>query len=240
MENDLWLAKEVERAGMVFFLIRTRLDENLKNHKADYPTTYSEANVIKDIRRDCENNLRNSNLSCHIYVISGKIKHTQHWDYPRLLDDMVSKTSGLQRQAMVLSLTANSRKMIEQKYEILKEDIPLQSSMLGLCMSVLGNIVTYINASPAVESNEEMVQVQMFLKSVEKFKEGLNFNVEMLSEISQQYGIPLPKLLAAIKPIMETIDRSIKAVGSSVAPRHILEKIIHSIPLVGNWTSAGA
>ncbi len=235
MEDDLWLAKEVQKAGKVFFLIRTRLDENLKNHKSDYPTTYSETAVIKEIRMDCEKNLRTANLSCHVYIISGKIKHTARWDYPRLLDDMVSKTSGLQRHAMVLSLTANSRRIIELKYEIMKgETIALA---IGTCvaMSILGNLITYANAL-----QEDTAEVEMFLKDVNAFKERFNLNDEMLSEISQQYGIPLPKLLAAIKPVMETTDRSIQAISNSVAPRNTLEKIVHAIPIVGNWTSAGA
>ncbi len=238
MEDDLWLAKEVERARKVFFLVRTRLDENLKNHKADYPTTYSEAAVIKEIRMDCEKNLRRANLSCHVYVISGKINHTTRWDYPRLLDDMISKTSGLQRHAMVLSLTANSRKMIEQKYEMMKQDVKIQSAALCVTMLMFGNLVTFGNAF--FQRYEEKFEVEMFLKYVKEFKERLNLSHEMLSDISQQYGIPLPKLLAAIKPIMETTDRSIQAISSSVTPRHTLEKIIHSIPIVGNWTLAGA
>ncbi len=237
MENDLWLAKEVERSGKVFFLVRTRLDENLKNHKADYPASYSKTKVIKDIRMDCEKNLRRANLSCHVYVISGKIKHSKLGDYPRLLEDMVSKTSGLQRHAMVLSLTANSRRMIEQKYEIMKDDVTKISVAMCVVMSILGNLVTYANA---FQQKGETLEVEMFLDHVREFKGRLNLNKEMLSDISQQYGIPLPKLLAAIAPIMETTDRAVQAISTSVAPRNTLEKIVHSIPIVGNWTSAGA
>ncbi len=237
MENDLWLAKEVERAGKVFFLVRTRLDENLRNEKCDYPITYSEANVIKKIRMECEKHLRRANLRCYIYVISGRINQSKLGDYSRLLEDMVSKTSGLQRHAMVLSLTANSRKMVEQKYEIMKEDVTNISIAMCVGMSLFGNLVTYANA---LQQKEEALEVKMFLDHVREFKERLNLNSEMLSDISQRYGIPLPKLLAAIKPIMETTDRAVQAISSSVAPRYTLEKIVHSIPIVGNWTSAGA
>ncbi len=237
MENDLWLAKEVERSGKVFFLVRTRLDENLKNQKADYPASYSEAKVIKNIRMECEKNIRRASLSCHVHVISGKIKHSKLGDYSRLLEDMVSKTSGLQRHAMVLSLTANSRRMIEQKYEILKKDVKMHSAEVFAYMSILGNLVTYANAS---QQQGEALEVKMFLNQIREFKERLNLNIEKLSDISQQYGIPFPKLMAAIKPIMDTTDRAAQVISNSVAPRHTLEKIVHSIPIVGNWTSAGA
>ncbi len=60
-------------------------------------------------------------------------------------------------------------------------------------------------------------------------------------------GIPMEKLKVAVKPamevavkpVMETTERSIKVISQSVAPNHTFEKILHGIPVLGNFT-AGA
>ncbi len=65
-EKCLWLAQEVEGAGKVYFLVRTQLDEDLKNERTDNPKAFVENNVIRQIRNDCEGNLQSSSIPNNI------------------------------------------------------------------------------------------------------------------------------------------------------------------------------
>ncbi len=233
-ENDLWLAKEVEESGKVFFLVRTHLDVDLKNQKNDYPRTYSETRVIQTARNNCEENLRKSGIVTeNIYVLSGRMKYTTRWDYPLLLVDLVSKSSGIKRHAMVLSLTANSRRIIEQKCHELKPEILKASVGAGFAFTFIGNL-----SAIASFFTTDTPEARIFLDVVNIFKKQLQLDDEHLERLSDEYGIPLQKLMAEVKPVMETTDMSIKLLSQSIKPRHTLEKILHAIPLVGNIASS--
>ncbi len=55
--------------------------------------------------------------------------------------------------------------------------------------------------------------------------------------ISDVYRILMDKLRAAIKPVMETTETTIQVISQSAAPRHMVEKILHGIPVLGHFTS---
>ncbi len=233
-ENDLWLAKEVEESGKVFFLVRTHLDVDMRNQKIDYPRTYSEIRVIHTVRNNCEENLRKADIiTKSIYALSGKMKHAARWDYPLLLSDLVSKSSGLQRHAMVLSLTASSRRMIEQKCQELKSEILKAAVGAGIGFAFIGNL-----GALASFFTTDSPEVSIFLHMVNIFKKQLQLDGEYLGRVSVEYSIPLSKLMAEVQPVMETTDMSIKLLSQSVRPRHTLEKILYAIPVVGNITSS--
>ncbi len=231
-ENDLWLAKEVERAGKVFFLVRTALDIDLQNEKNDKPSTYSERNVIRIIRQNCEENLQKANISSNVYIIGGKMKHRTLWDFPELLTDIINKTSGLKRHALVLSLTSSSRGIIEEKYRSLMSRMNIEKFFMGGYF--YGGMLKILDQLPSAHKH---IEVKLFLDAVQHFKQEFGLDDGYLHTVSAVYGIPMHKLTAAIEPVMETTEMTLEVLSQSVEPKHILEVILHCIPIVGNVSS---
>ena len=222
-ENDLWLAKEVEKSGKVFFLVRTHLDVDLKNQKNGYPRTYSETRVIQAARNNCEENLRRSGIVTeNIYVLSGRMKFTGRWDYPVI---------GF--KAACHGAVANARRIIEQKCQELKSDILKASVGAGFAFAFIGNLSAIASFFTA-----DTLEERIFQDVVNIFKKQLQLEDEHLERLSVEYGIPLQKLMAGVKPVMETTEMSIKFLSQSMRPRHTLEKILHAIPVVGNIASS--
>lgn len=56
-DDDLWLAKEVERQGKEFYFVRTQVEIDVNKDRLAHPKTHGKRKVIGKIRRNCENNL---------------------------------------------------------------------------------------------------------------------------------------------------------------------------------------
>jgi predicted GTPase len=103
-EIDLWLSDIVrDRFNKTLFFIRTGIDEELRNHRRDYPKNFNSINVLDLIYNNCiqnlENNLSKTNLS--LYLINTKDK--TKYDYPKLIDDIMIHISH-ERETRVLTL----------------------------------------------------------------------------------------------------------------------------------------
>ncbi|CAF0776571.1 unnamed protein product [Rotaria sp. Silwood1] len=88
-EIDLWLSDIVrDRFNKTLFFIRTGIDEELRNHRRDYPTNFNATEVLNMIRNNCIKNLETSlsktNLS--LYLINTKDK--TKYDFPQLINDI--------------------------------------------------------------------------------------------------------------------------------------------------------
>lgn len=103
-EIDLWLSDIVrDRFSKTLFFIRTGIDEELRNHRRDYPTNFNSMLVLEQIRQNCRTNLETSlsqsNLSLYLLNTKDKTKY----DFPRLIDDIFSHINH-ERDNRVLTL----------------------------------------------------------------------------------------------------------------------------------------
>ena len=88
-EVDLWLSDIVrDRFNKTLFFIRTGIDEELRNHRRDYPTNFNSTIVLDQIRHNCQTNLETtlSKTNLSLYLLNTKDK--SKYDFPRLIDDM--------------------------------------------------------------------------------------------------------------------------------------------------------
>ncbi|CAF0928888.1 unnamed protein product [Adineta ricciae] len=89
-EIDLWLSDIVrDRFSKTLFFIRTGIDEELRNHRRDYPTNFNIIDVLNLIRDNCLRNLQ-ANLSAvdlSLYLIN--TKDPTKYDFPKLIDDIM-------------------------------------------------------------------------------------------------------------------------------------------------------
>ena len=89
-EIDLWLSDIVrDRFEKTLFFIRTGIDEELRNHRRDYPNQFNASQVLVEIRenslKNLQMNLSKSDLS--LYLIN--TKDQTKYDFPQFLTDMM-------------------------------------------------------------------------------------------------------------------------------------------------------
>jgi predicted GTPase len=89
-EIDLWLSDIVrDRFSKTLFFIRTGIDEELRNHRRDYPTDFNLIDVLDLIRNNCVKNLETNFFKTNppLYLINTKDK--TKYDFPKLIDDIM-------------------------------------------------------------------------------------------------------------------------------------------------------
>lgn len=103
-EIDLWLSDIVrDRFNKTLFFIRTGIDEELRNHRRDYPTNFNSKLVLDQIHQNCQTNLETtlSHTNLSLYLVNTKDK--TKYDFPRLIDDIFSHINH-ERDNRVLTL----------------------------------------------------------------------------------------------------------------------------------------
>ena len=89
-EIDLWLSDIVrDRFNKTLFFVRTGIDEELRNHRRDYPTNYKTATVLDIVRENSLRNLETTFAVSHLSLYLINTKDKTKYDFPKLLDDMM-------------------------------------------------------------------------------------------------------------------------------------------------------
>ncbi len=225
-ENDLWLAKEVRARGKRFFLIRTRIDEDLANDKEDHLGTHNEARVLEQVRRDSLSNLQDNYHPYKVFLISGKMKYETRWDLPELNKKLVEHISGLKQHAMVFSLRANSKDVIEEKYVKLWKRIYITAAA-SAAVATIPTPELYIVADMALLTAE----VNMYLSQ-------LNLNTTSLETLSRVYGIP-SQHMSRTSTIVQAqnfngVQSNLQTLLQDMAVNEALEEADKFVPVIGS------
>ena len=117
-ENDLELAQKIKSINKNFFLIRTKIDENVR--AGSRKRSFDEKAMLQKIRSDSAENLGDL-LSDErdIFLISNHDR--DKWDFARLLQAILDALPTYQRESMVLSLgNSVTTGIFQKKVEVLR------------------------------------------------------------------------------------------------------------------------
>ena len=126
-ENDLELAKKIKSINKNFFLIRTKIDENVRGGRSR-KRSFDEKAMLQKIRSDSAENLGDL-LSDErdIFLISNHDR--DKWDFARLLQAILDALPTYQRESMVLSLgNSVTTDIFQKKVEVLRGRIKFVAS----------------------------------------------------------------------------------------------------------------
>jgi len=144
-EDDVWLATQIMNRNKTFYFIRTKLDVDLNNTKEDDPDTYNEEEVIKGIRRACEDELKKmakndrwdvGKSEFKIFLLNARFDGYDKWDFPKMIKSLLGDWPKLKRQAIICSITNNSEIVIREKARFLRGEI----WKMACCSGAIGAI----------------------------------------------------------------------------------------------------
>ena len=117
-EKDLELAKKIKSINKHFFLIRTKIDENVRAEKRK--KSFNEEAMLQKIRSDSAENLGDLlRDERDIFLISNHDR--DKWDFARLLQAILDALPTYQRGSMVLSLSNYvTTDILQKKVEVLR------------------------------------------------------------------------------------------------------------------------
>jgi len=140
-EIDLWLSDIVrDRFDKTLFFIRTGIDEELRNHRRDYPTDFNAIDVLNIIRNNCLTNLETSfpTKDLTLYLINSK--DNTKYDFPKLINDIMIHMTH-ERDTLVLTLIKDDP---EQQSSTPPPNTPLQTAQTIVTTWARFGLVSYL------------------------------------------------------------------------------------------------
>ena len=109
----------MQEIGKTFFLIRTKIDEDLKAESKRLYPKFNEKNVLNDIKQDLLENVRDLVTSEEeIFLISNH--DPEKWDFDRLVNAISDALPFYQKESLTLSLTNMTQGCLKRKANLLK------------------------------------------------------------------------------------------------------------------------
>ena len=222
-ENDLLLAKKIRSMQKRFFLIRTKIDDNVRSEKRK--RSYDEEAMLREIRRNCSENLGNL-LSDEkdVFLISNYER--DKWDFARLTQAILDALPKYQRQSLTLSLgkviTRSSKEIFQRKVDILKGRIPWAAAA-----SAAGAFVPIPGLSVGVDA-------ALILRELSVYRFQL-----LLPQIGSAEFLALDP--TARKKVVEVTITTAAQLSSFLVPysaKLVVKEAVRSIPVVGSFVAS--
>ncbi len=187
-ENDLWLAEKAMKLKKKYYFIRTGIDMDLLNEKNDHPEAFDEKRILDELRLDCLSNLPSE---APVYLISGSLKHTSRWDFPKVSVDIMANIEEKKRHAFGLSVVSSSKEVVEKKYKELEARRAETATNITICKeSTVGTSVPIGDITIRIDQSTFNRELEMYMEQM-----GLTENkLKQLAEISGVAADELKKI----------------------------------------------
>lgn len=181
-ENDVFLAKEIQKKKKNFYFVRTKIDNDIRS--VAKKRNFNEQQVLCTIREDCNRNLKEVG-NPKVFLISSY--DLGNYDFQDLVDTLELDLSEHKRLALVQSVPVCSLAVLEKKKEAMEKLIWLAALASGL------GAVVPVPLLPVVIDKTVMTT---YLSSCHYI---LGLNEKSLIKLSERTNKPLSQLQSAIK-----------------------------------------
>jgi hypothetical protein len=176
-QNDAWLIGQMVQQKKIFYLIRTKIDNDITNQQEDYPGS-SEEEILDRVREDCcENLMQQQYPRDRMFLICAKFNSYYKWDFPKLVDSLVEDYPSLLGEAITLSLTINDEKSINKQFEVLRERI-----WKVALMSAAGGAVPILGVSLALDA-------ALIQNEIKEYKKQFGLDPDSVKKLSEIPGV---------------------------------------------------
>ncbi|XP_021006322.1 interferon-inducible GTPase 1 [Mus caroli] len=228
-KNDIDLAKAISMMKKEFYFLRTKVDSDISNEADGKPQTFDREKVLQDIRQNCVNTFRENGIAePPIFLVSNK--NVCHFDFPVLMDKLISDLPVYKRHNFMLSLPNITESVIEKKRQSLKQRIWLEGFAADLV-----NIIPTLTF--LLDSDLETLE-----KSMKLYRTVFGVDEASLQRLARDWKIGVDQVEAMIKSpavfkptdeetIQERLSRYIQefclANGYLVTKNHFLKEIFY-------------
>jgi len=226
LENDLWLIEEMSRLGKPVYVVRSKMDEAVRNEKRDNNLT--EQDVFQKVLLDLEVNLKSVPVK-GIYLISSVERNK--WDFNKLFEDIANNLSDMQKKRFYSDVAILNETALQKKREIAIDIINYRA------------IVAAINGVNPIPGVDVAVDVAILLNLSKEIQDIYGLNEEHAKSLEKRIGdsIVITKIKNNIASfaskflIKEGILILLKRFGTSLAAK----EVIKYIPFLGQAIAAG-
>nr|XP_020513632.1 interferon-inducible GTPase 5-like [Labrus bergylta]XP_029138012.1 interferon-inducible GTPase 5-like [Labrus bergylta] len=230
-ENDVKLAKEIQKMKKKFYFVRSKIHDNIRNEERSQ-REFNEERTLIQIRNNCIQGLQDICLqSPQVFLVSSF--HLTLYDFPLLVETLKEELPELKKDAFLLAMPNISVDMIKEKKKAFQAKVKYWAT---LSAAVAGVPVPGLSMA---------VDIALLVGVVTKYVLGFGLDIPSLKRMANYSGVPYEELkkvikstLIAVKVTPELVMRLL-AQFSSLAVLLAAEEGFRLIPLLGIPAAVG-
>ncbi|XP_029138012.2 interferon-inducible GTPase 5-like [Labrus bergylta] len=230
-ENDVKLAKEIQKMKKKFYFVRSKIDDNIRNEKISQ-REFNEERTLTQIRDNCIQGLQDQGLqSPQVFLVSSF--HLTLYDFPLLVETLKKELPELKKEAFLLAMPNISVDMIKEKKKAFQAKVKYFATLSAAVAAV------------PVPGLSMAVDIALLVSVVTIYVFGFGLDIPSLKRMANYSGVPYEELkkvikstLIAVKVTPELLMRLL-AQFSSLAVLLAAEEGTRFIPLLGIPAAVG-
>ncbi|EGW10439.1 interferon-inducible GTPase 1 [Cricetulus griseus] len=182
---ELDLAKAIQSMKKNYYMVRTKVDEDLKNEQKSKPRTFDRETILEKIRSYYVGSFRENNMNApQIFLISNH--YLSDYDFPVLMDTLIKNLPAQKRHNFTLSMTNITEAAIDRKRESMQQTIWLEAFKDG-----------FLFTAPAVGILRDNMKNQT--ASLNNYRVLFGVDDESLESMAKDSQVPVEQLKKIIK-----------------------------------------
>ncbi|XP_029138013.2 interferon-inducible GTPase 5-like isoform X2 [Labrus bergylta] len=230
-ENDVKLAKEIQKMKKKFYFVRSKIDDNIRYEKRSQKE-FNEERTLTQIRENCIQGLQDLGLqSPQVFLVSSF--DLTLYDFPLLVETLKEELPELKKEAFLLAMPNISLDMIKEK----KKAFQAKVKYFAMLSAAVGAV--------PVPGLSVAVDTTLLVGVVTKYVLGFGLDIPSLKRMANYSGVPYEELMEVIKSTLiavkvtpELLMRLLVQFGS-LAVLLAAEEGSRFIPLLGIPVSMG-
>jgi hypothetical protein len=205
-ENDVWLANQIQQLGKGYFLVRSHVDQDIRNYRKAHPKCTDPNKQLSVIRQSCEQRLKKDTANMtviphnfeqiRVYLIDSFI--LTDFDFNTLVDDLIKLAGGEKSNVLVSALSSATQEIIDKKFHGLLHRIQYVSVQAGLNCTVI---------------NAEHVIKDVFAQESKFYREVFEIDDKTLGSV--------PELLNLSKLGVDIMGMTLERINQSLIQSHV-------------------
>ena len=177
-ENDLWLAKEIEKAGKKFCFLRSKIDNALTNEKRAHRNTYDKEATLAKIRKNCVDELSKAGIqTIDVFLISSY--EPALFDFCPAQERLLNDFPNLKKDALILSVSyGQSNAILKEKTEVMR----LRIWKVSL-MSCMGTVIP-------IPGYSYLLDIKIIQIEADSFARQLSLDDSSVENLARLAGVP--------------------------------------------------
>jgi len=134
-EDDIWIGREFAKRNKKYFFVRTKVGLDISNNKNAHPKTHNEDDVVRVIRESTQKHLTENRCeNVPVFLIDSY--EVNKFDFDLLERRLIDDFPEMKKAALVLSLQATSREMINLKVAELRSRMKKWAALSGVVAAI--------------------------------------------------------------------------------------------------------
>ncbi|XP_041638523.1 interferon-inducible GTPase 5-like [Cheilinus undulatus] len=181
-ENDVKLAKEIQRMGKKFYFVRSKIDHNIRDEENSQRDFNAEQTLGK-IKNDCIQGLKDQGFeNPQVFLVSSPELHL--YDFHLLEETLEKELPAHKRAALLFAMPNISLEIINKKKEALQANI--------LFIAFISSIVACV----PVPGLSLVVDLSILGTTAKKYKDTLGLDDRSLQNLARSAKVPVEELRA--------------------------------------------